>query len=65
MEEKNNKLRSEIENSYNKEIKDQLLLNNTALMITIDQRFSAFQTVILQTVKDLVQSLVIPTNQNN
>ena len=34
-------------------------------MITIDQRFSAFQTVMLQTVLDIVQSLVISTNQNN
>ena len=42
MEEKNNKLRSEIETSNNQEIKEQLRLNNTALMSTIDQRFSAF-----------------------
>ena len=34
-------------------------------MSTIDQRLSAFQTVMLQTVKNLVQSLVISTNQNN
>ena len=42
MEEKNNKLRSEIETFNNQEIKEQLRLNNTALMSTIDQRFSAF-----------------------
>ena len=65
MKETNNRLRSEIETSHNKEITEQLHLNNTALMSTINQRFSAFQTVILQTVKDLVQSLVISTNQNN
>ena len=53
MEEKHNKLRSEIETSYNQEIKEQLCLNNTALMSTIDQHFSAFKTVMLQTVKDL------------
>ena len=64
MEEKYNKLRSEIETSYNQEITEQLRLNNTTLMSTIDQRFSAFQTVILQIVKDLVHSLVISTNQN-
>ena len=52
MEDKNNKIRSEIETSYNKEIKEQLRLNNNALMSTIDQRFGAFQTVMLQTVKD-------------
>ena len=34
-------------------------------MSTIDQRFSVFQTVMLQTVKEFVQSLVISTNQNN
>ena len=65
MEEKYNKLRSEIDTSYTQEIKEQLRLNNTALMSTIDQSFSVFQTVMLQTVKDLVQSLVISTNQNN
>jgi len=65
MEKKNIKLRSEIETSYNQKIKEQLRLNNTALMSTIDQNFSAFQTVMLQTVKDLVHSLVISTNQNN
>ena len=42
MEEKNNTLRSKIESSYNQEIKEQLRLNNTALMITIDQCYSAF-----------------------
>ena len=62
VEEKNNKLHNEIETSYNNEIKEQLRLNNTALMNTIDPRFSAFQTVMLQTIKDLVQSLVIFTN---
>ena len=65
MEGKDTKLRSEIETSFNQEIKEQLCLGNTALMSTIDQRFSAFETVMLQTVKYLVQSLVISTNQNN
>ena len=65
MEKKYNKLRSEIETSNNQEIKEQLRLNNTALMSTIDQSFSVFQTVMLQTIKDLVQSLIISTNQNN
>ena len=65
MEEKNNKLRNKIETLYNQEIKEQLYLNNTALISTIDQRFSAFQTVMFQTVKDLVHSLVISTDQNN
>ena len=65
MEKKNNKLRSEIETSYNQELREQLRLNNTTLMSTIYQRFSAFQTVMIQTVKDLVHSLVISTDQNN
>ena len=65
MEEKNNKLRSEIETSYSHEIKEQLHLNTTTLMSTIYQRLSAFQTVMLHIVKDLVHSLVISTNQNN
>ena len=47
MEEKNNKLRSEIETSYNQEIKKQLRIYNTTLMSTIDQHFSAFRTVII------------------
>ena len=64
MEEKNNKLRNKIETLYNQEIKEQLYLNNTALISTIDQRFSAFQTVMFQTIKDLVQYLVLSTNQN-
>ena len=46
-----------------RKIKEQLRLNNTILMSTIDQRFSAFQTVILQTVNDLVHSLVISTKK--
>ena len=54
-----------IETSYNQEIKEQLQLNNTALMSTISQRFRAFQTVILQIVKGLVHLLVISANQNN
>ena len=65
MKVKNNKLRSEIETSYNQEIKKQLRLINTSFMSTIYQRFSAFQTVMLHTVKDLVHSLVKSTNQNN
>ena len=65
MEEKITKLRSEIETSFNQEIKEQLCLYNTTLVRTIDRRFSAYQTVMLQIVKDLVQSLVISTNQNN
>ena len=74
MEEKNNKLCSEIETSYNQEFKEQLRLNNTVLKSTIDQRFSAFQIVMLHIIKDLVHSfiikdlvhsLVISTNQNN
>ena len=50
MEEKNNKLRSEIETSYSHEIKEQLHLNTTTLMSTIYQRLSAFQTVMLHIV---------------
>ena len=42
MEEQNNKLRSEIETSYNKEIKEQLRLNNNELMNNIDQCFISF-----------------------
>ena len=34
-------------------------------MSTIDQRFRAFQIVIIYTLKGLVQSSVIATNQNN
>ena len=61
----NNTLRSEIELSRNQEIKEQLRLDNTTLMNTIDQCFSALETVMIYTVHDLVHSLVVSTNQNN
>ena len=65
MKVKNNKLRSEIETSYNQEIKEKLRLNNTKLTNTIYQRFNAFQILMIQIVKELVHLLVVSTNQNN
>ena len=38
--------------------------NNTALMNTLDQHISVFQTIILHTIKDLAHQLVISTTQN-
>ena len=62
MEETNNQLRSEIEPSFNKKIKEKPQQNKNTLINQVDQCVSTFQTVILQTGKDLVHQLVISTN---
>lgn len=64
MEKTNNKLRSEIETSFNQELQEQLRKKNNALINQVNQHFSVLQTAMLQIVKVLVQKLVISTNQN-
>ena len=56
--EKNDTFKVEIEVSFKTEVVEQLRLNNIAITKSFNQKFEALQTVILQTVKDLVLKMI-------
>ena len=50
--------KEDIEASFKKEVATQLQLQNDTMVATIDQSFLSFQSVVLQTIKDLVMNMV-------
>ena len=48
----------EIEASFKKEVAAQLQVHNDTMMETINQYFTSFQSVILQTIKKLVIQMI-------
>ena len=57
-EKNNDTFKVEIEVSFKTEVVEQLRLNNIAITKSFNQKFEALQTVILQTVKDLVLKMI-------
>ena len=61
----NNSFKKELESSFKNKVAEQLRLNNLAITENFNQRFSSFQTVMLQTIKDVVLQIIpnIPQQQ--
>ena len=56
---KNNaQFKKEFEASFKQQVADQLKTNNDSMMDEINRKFASFQTVMLQTTKDLVINMV-------
>ena len=49
----------EMETSFSKDIEQQLRINNTTLINTLDKRFESIQTILLQTIKHMIQQIFI------
>ena len=60
----NNSFKKELESSFKNEVAEKLFLNNLAISKNFNQRFSSFQTVMLQTIKNIVLQM-IPNFLNN
>ena len=61
----NKSFKKELESSFKNEVAEQLRLNNLAITENFNQRFSSFQTVMLQIIKDVVLQMItnIPQQQ--
>ena len=65
LDKNNQSFKKELESSFKNEVAEQLRLNNLAITENFNQRFSSFQTVMLQTIKDVVLQMIpnIPQQQ--
>ena len=66
LETNNNSLKKQFESSFKEKVAEQLRLNNLAITENFNQRFSSFQQVMLQTIKDVVLQMIpnIPQQQH-
>ena len=58
LDKNNTTFKEDIEASFKKKVVSQLQLHDDTMMATIDQRFSSFQSVMIQTMKDIVINMV-------
>ena len=58
LEKNNTSFKEEIEASFKHEVAEQLQANNDSMMEKINQQFASFQTVMLQTMKELVINMI-------
>ena len=63
LDKNNTTFKEDIEDTFKKEVVSQLQLHNDSMMATIDQRFSYFQSMMPQTLKDLIINM-IPQSSN-
>ena len=58
LEKNNNTFKEETEASFKHEVAEQLQANNDSMMEKINQQFVSFQTVMLQTMKEIVINMI-------